>query len=364
MITLFGRQFLCTLALGLNPQSCVDDCLRSDDIDWMSMLSVADKQAMIGIFNGGIMRLAKEVNISTSSLLQIHSSSTFVVDRNREINTLVEQLFTRFKDEGIEVFLLKGQGVGHFYPEPDYRQSGDIDIFAPDQFEKIDKLLQSLPHAVNSGQTIKHHSFDLNGIEIENHIVIAEFYSFRYQRTWNRILSDLLRTSPDGYGDVRLFNPQLNILYVFIHFLHHLMREGVGLRQLCDWLMLWKSRYQQIDSTLFLRHAEELGLTRAMTAAFCIGYNYLGFVFERIPMDIATPQALQDADLMLKDILIQGNFGHESGLYRLGTVQEKISTYYKRLGRLWHFRRFHPFEVISFPFSRLNYWLNNGRFRE
>lgn len=359
MISIFGKQFMSLIALGLSSEARVDDCLRSHEIKWMDLLDLADKQTMIGILYGGMLRLVDEVPVSISHRLQVHSAATFVIEQNRKVDETVNKLFALLNDYGIHTYLLKGQGVGSYYPLPEYRQSGDIDIFAYEGFVKVNSLLSKQLEVTKTEATVKHQSFEWDEVEIENHNQIAEFYSAKYCRIWNQILCDSLKHESSGYFmNAPLFPPQLNLLYIFIHFLHHLMREGVGLRQLCDWLVLLRAKHAEIDMILFLKQAEELGLTRAMTAACYIGAEYLGFNRKIMPFDVSTSQAQEDGDFMLKDILTQGNFGHESGLYERGSLSKSAAAYWGRMKRLWKFRRFQPLEALSFPFSRINYWLS------
>lgn len=346
------------VASEINPEAAIDECLLSNEIDWMAQLSLADKQTMIGILYGGMLRLAERIPVSVSNRLQLHSAATFVIERNQQVNETVTKLFDLLEEGGIHAFLLKGQGVGMYYPSPEYRQSGDIDIYAHEQFEKVNSLFSIHPEIEKTEETVKHQSYDWCEIEIENHHQIVEFYSRKYRKAWNRIFEESMLHEPtEQFHNAPLFPSELNLLYVFIHFLHHLMREGVGLRQLCDWLVMLKAKHAEIDKKLFLRHAEALGLTRAMTAACYIGVEYFKLNHQSVPFDIDTKQAREDGDFMLRDILTQGNFGHESGLYERGSLSKSTAAYWGRMKRLWKFRRFQPLEALSFPFSRLFYWL-------
>ena len=62
------------------------------------------------------------------------------------MNKAIAYLFHAFDKAGIEVFLLKGQAVAQFYPQPLHRVHGDIDLLVPDaqNFEKAIALMQSL----------------------------------------------------------------------------------------------------------------------------------------------------------------------------------------------------------------------------
>lgn len=359
MISIFGKQFMSVIALGVSPEAKVDDSLRSHEIKWMDLLDLADKQTMIGILYGGMLRLVDEVPVSISHRLQVHSAATFVIEQNRKVDETVNKLFALLNDNEIHTYLLKGQGIGSYYPSPEYRQSGDIDIFAYGQFDKVNSLLSSNPEITATETTIKHQSFLWNEVEIENHNYLIRFYSAKYRKVWERILNEYIsKGSTECFLQAHLLPAQLNLLYIFVHFQLHLMREGVGLRQLCDWLVLLKAKQLEIDMELFLKQAEELGLSRAMTAACYIGAEYLGFDCKIMPFDIGTRQAQEDGDFMLKDILTQGNFGHESGLYERGSLSKNAAAYWGRMKRLWKFRRFQPLEALSFPFSRINYWLS------
>lgn len=39
---------------------------------------------------------------------------------------------------------------------------------------------------------------------------------------------------------VAMFNATFNAFYVFMHLYHHFLQVGVGLRQVCDWMLIMK----------------------------------------------------------------------------------------------------------------------------
>mgnify|MGYP004449236713 FL=1 len=153
-------------------------------------------------------------------------------------------------------------------------------------------------------------------------------------------------------------NPQLNVIYVFLHLQHHLLQIGTGLRQVCDWLCIWNAKKNEIDKELFLKCVNLLPIRRSMTALVWIAVNYMGFEDGIIPLNIHTRQAMRDGELLLSDILKMGNFGRVTdileGFERVNHLHN-LRAYALAFKRRLHLFKLCPSDGMTYPVV----WVSN-----
>ena len=55
-----------------------------------------------------------------------------------------------------------------------------------------------------------------------------------------------VRSWNNGATQIFMLGKENDIVYVFVHFLNHFYKGGVGLRQICDWCrLLWRFRNEK-----------------------------------------------------------------------------------------------------------------------
>ena len=101
----------------------------------------------------------------------------------------------------------------------------------------------------------------------------------------NRVLDDIktdtfnrgnMRSWMNGRTQVLLLGKENDIVYVFVHFFNHFYKEGVGLRQLCDWCRLMWTYRDEIDVKKIEGCIQEMGLVSEWKAFYNLASRYLG----------------------------------------------------------------------------------------
>ena len=324
--------------------------------DWQAMYALAKKQTVLGLVYDGIQMLDTDHRPDKPILLDWFAKSIQVERENQILNQRLIEVINRYKEKGLSPVLLKGQGLGQYYPNPLHRQSGDIDLYFFDQYDEANAVAAEFDEVQFHPDTSYHRAFEYKGVEVENHRIYIGFNSKRNQRAWEKVqqLVPLVQNEKLKMGDfeVDVPCPQMNVIYVFLHFMHHFLQVGVGMRQVCDWTCLWYAKHDEIDKDLFLQCVNLLRIRRAMTALTYIVTTYLGLPAEYIPLDATTPQAKKDGELMLRDILDQGNFGHDTEImrgFKRNHHWHNLKNYYKAFLRQMRLYRFYPSEVRAYP---------------
>lgn len=211
--------------------------------------------------------------------------------------------------EGIPYLVIKGACAAIYYPDPIRRTMGDIDIVVPPQF--FDKSYQML---VTAGYTTnepvdsddRHIHFKRNGILIELHRRFATLQS----KDQERILDEWLYTATPEMGTVGKHSfpmPQkeINGLVLLTHINQHL-EEGLGLRQLLDWIMYVRKSLSGESWESFKTKTDQLGLTTLAKVVTRFGQIYL-----KLNTELTWCQDINDTTVekLLDYVYECGNFG-------------------------------------------------------
>lgn len=258
-----------------------------------------------------------------------------------KLSATLMELIDIFDSGGIRPVLLKGQGLAQYYPMPELRQCGDIDIYVgPDQFDKAKNILLSSSSVKGRPrETKKHVEIKLGKAIVELHRVSAShpkpFIDEVYQRYAQEGLNVDTVTCSIGSKTIATPSDTFNAFYVFYHLWHHFLTEGVGLRQLCDWMMLLHARKDYIDIEHLRRMVSDMELMKPWKAFASIIVDHLGASSEEVPFYDASYSRI--AERILRRILKEGNFGHERSYYK----SRKKNYLWMKLHAFWcHFERY------------------------
>lgn len=114
-------------------------------------------------------------------------------------------IYRRLNDAGLKVILVKGAVCRSLYPKPDFRMSGDEDLYAePDSFEKVHGLFldMGLRTADDAGQdNVATYISDTSGMKIELHKSLFPANSAAYGKlnhAFRNVFSRAVRFSFSG----------------------------------------------------------------------------------------------------------------------------------------------------------------------
>ena len=98
----------------------------------------------------------------------------------------IKEISSRFDENNIDYMLLKGSVLKHFYPQPEIRRMGDIDILIKEtQYNKISELLEDLGFAFRN-ESDHEIIWSKNNIVIELHKILS--FSLLYTSFVNIII--------------------------------------------------------------------------------------------------------------------------------------------------------------------------------
>ncbi len=225
-------------------------------------------------------------------------------------NTILEQLMYNtnyvYEQERLPIsvpyVILKGTAAAKYYPHPEYRKMGDIDIMTRrEDFESACNELISngfVEHINKAEEDFgRHRGFTRNGIEVEIHA----FFALLNDPKQAKYLDDLI---------IRNINPShilpdlANGLVLLEHIAQHI-ESGLGLRQIIDWMLFVDKCLQDERWPEFKKMVHSIGLEKLAIITTRMCEMFLG-LSEHMWCKNATDK---ECKKLMDYVLACGNFG-------------------------------------------------------
>ena len=282
-----------------------------DDEELRAAFYEAAYQTVLPISYAGFRRNHAGATLSWAA--GFYSQIVSSVYQNEIVNFIQSEILNQMK--GIECVVLKGTSVAIDYPDPVLRTMGDIDLLIHKRdLDRARKRMEAIGFRAKEQKIVHHLKMFRKEFLLELHIAPGGLPK-------GKIGNYLFAKIESGLSDVRtgIMNgeafpmlPDLQqALTLLLHMQQHLQCSGMGLRQLCDWMMfldkrltvpLWKELYD------VLHRAGLYKFTCVMTK-ICV--LYLGLNGDKVPWCETASEEL--CDKVLEDILASGNMGSLNG---------------------------------------------------
>ena len=233
-----------------------------------------------------------------------------------KMDKVIEKSVFALQSHGIEPVLLKGRGIGSYYPDPMIRENGDVDLYVgPDYYKAAFDVLAGMsdkPEETFFEADSKHSHLDIDGITVEVHKyceVLPKRYNAKYQEIAKAGLSGNPVILKFGETDIRTPETTFNAFFIFDHMWRHFITEGVGFRQLCDLTMFLHANHGKIDEDRLKSILESLDLLRPWKVFGQVAVTVLGLPPEEMPFN--DPSSSKWVDKVSTQMMREGNFGHE-----------------------------------------------------
>ncbi len=360
----FVNLFFSLLRSGLYGMALTDAELP-ESIDWEGVVALAQKHGVLGTIIESVELLPERLRPTGPMMAKMGRFALGLIHANLILDKTVARLVMFLRGHGIEGVLLKGQGVARYYRKPQMRQSGDIDFYVGNKMYRKAMILckENLNEDDRaSHETSMHYVFYMDGVEIELHRLATGEYSRKRNRSFDEWIADEVEHSLDrrmlklGNTDVSLPSYDFDALYIFYHAWGHLVTGGIGLRQLCDWAMIFHHHSGDIGTARLKENIRRYGLTRGWKLFAYIAVKYLGVEENKIPM--YDPRNAKKYDKVMEYIVSSGNFGyHSEAWYRMKAKGNGVRN---RFGKLRSITEYFitllpiaPIEATSIYFNRL-----------
>ncbi len=286
-----------------------------EQVDWEKVYQLAAEQSVIGLVLAGIEH--SNVKPPQELLLQWIGEVQILEQQNKAMNEFVAKLIEKLRKEDVYTILVKGQGIAQCYDKPLWRCSGDVDLFLnSDNYNRAKELLVPIATEVEREYVReKHLGMTISGFVVELHGTLYSGLSSKIEKGLDEIKKAVfyegkVRSWMNGRTQVFLPNVDEDVVYVFTHMLQHFYKEGLGLRQVCDWCRLLWTYKNSLNHGLLESRIRKMGLMSEWQAYGAFAVNYLGMPSEAMPMYSPDKKWKRKADKICALIMEVGNMGH------------------------------------------------------
>jgi|LSQX01.2.fsa_nt_gb hypothetical protein len=302
----------------------LSSAIRNNSID---NINYCDKE-LDGIFQEAIAHdvyqliypMLLKSNMSKSKDLQdtfqAWKSRTFISGlRQKRCLASSIKVIDELQKNKIDVVILKGLALRYYYPNPDMRSMGDIDLFVrKTDIDRTISILIAMGYEVDDSDS-KHicltHPEQLN-VELHWELVNTENYKKDVTRINEQVWSNLEYID---FGNVkaRTLNINLQTVYVCLHMANHMLSSGFGLRPVCDLVLLVEKRKSDIDWKLVRNTIIDLGIDDFVSTLLVICNKFLDLeLIDVIKTEVLNKTHEENSTELLKDILESGNHGNRT----------------------------------------------------
>lgn len=291
--------------------------------EWGKVARLAKSQSVLGVVGD---RMLNDRNISSRIPAELKAKiKTFIMANmmtHGKLNGVLVKVVGELDEAGIRSVLLKGQGLAYYYPKPELRQCGDIDLYVGlEKYRDTYDVLKPLASSIDDRKALevgKHYDLYIGKIAVEVHRYTDRYPTASLDRIYQEVsLSGLNKgLVPIEFNGVAVntASDDYNAFYIFSHLFHHFLINGLGMRHLSDWMLFLHSRGEFIDKDSLKNILESLDMLEPWQDFGCVLVTYLGMPAEEFPFYESSRG--HKAPKIVERILDEGNFGQERGVYK------------------------------------------------
>lgn len=321
---------------------------------FLEILRIAEKQAIFGLVFDGIKDTEVEGLVDKMQVFEAVALQEQIKQQNLLLNERAKMLSRIIASWNFKSCVLKGQGVAQLYPEPLYRQSGDIDIWVDGKQDEIVSCFRNNCIGIHDIHYVHSRASFFNDIELEvhfrpswmynpfNNIKLQKYFNANKTKQFNRIDEKV------GFAYPTI---EFNLVYSLVHIYRHIFEEGIGLRQIIDYFHILN--HSSLDERIKAYQVLcDLSMMKFTEAIMYIEKDVLGIENDYL---LCSPDK-KEGEFLLEEIVRGGNFGQHD----CRNVWYDKNSRFKRglfhLKRNWRYLKHYPSEVMWIPAWSLWHW--------
>ena len=315
------------------------------EAEWNDALEIAQEQAIEGVLLSSIERLPDEQRPPKLVLLQWIGSVQMVESNSKKIAEASEEVIKYFRENGFACNILKGCAVARYYPQPERRQSGDVDVWVDGGREKIYDFARKFDKDGKLyGVNYHHIHFHLiDDVHIEVHIW-PSFLSSPLRNWRLHKFCNLHRPTMEASMPSLAFDR----VFILLHCYRHMCGDGVGLRQIMDYYYVLKQGFNEEVKADAFYWIKQLGMERFAKGLMWVLREYFGLEDKYLLLE---PDE-KEGRFIMQEVMLTGNMGH-GDTRDWGSKQTALSRFFFNLKRDVYLAKHYPHEAIWQPFFSL-----------
>lgn len=285
-------------------------------IDFSEVYRIAEEQNVTGIVAAGL-EYVSDVKIPQECAFRFAGRTLQIERQNKSLNGFIAELIRKLHEAGIDALLVKGQGIAQCYEKPLWRACGDVDFLLDDEnYKKAKVFLGAISSSVEEEILYHRHSaMTIDGWSVELHGSLRSGLGRRIDRTIDMVQANVFSEGKKRLwlnGDTKVSLPPVDedIVFVFAHILQHFYKEGIGLKQICDWCRLLWTQRESLNLKLLESRIKRMGVMNEWKSFAALAVDYLGMPAVAMPFYSLETKWGKKASRVVMFILETGSFGH------------------------------------------------------
>lgn len=286
-----------------------------DKVDVKKLINISNSQSVFPMIADSLIKLSKcnpglfpADIVNRMELLELS-----VINQSAQKNNIIIKALNQLRDSEIEYCLLKGSVYSRFYSNPDLRISSDTDIYVgKDNEKKAYMTLEKLGFETQYRSKTCHHTrctHPIGGL-IELHL---SFYDEIFDDLWfdnTETVTEPYITFKDSYGNpISTLGITDGFIFTFLHIVKHFLTEGVGIRQIMDFILYAEYYESKINWERFNETVKSLKFDGFADVCFEIGRQHLASPLARYVTSPTTEKNIVND--FITDIENGGVFGND-----------------------------------------------------
>ena len=263
-------------------------------IEWEQIYIESCKQSIQGLIYDAVCLLPKDFYPNACLWNQWSKEVLGIEKRWKHQLMTLNYLVTRFQVESKKItpIVVKGLAVAEYYQTPSHRSWGDIDLYYGSRENAFlaNKTVEKWGIPIHYSQNDS--VYMLNGVAIEHHSFLIESHVLKSDIKQKKI-EQLFQENKGSHplfiagSPIEILCPELEGLLLISHSYKHLLNEGIGFRQLCDFALFLHVHGPKLQqSKIFLELLESFKMKDWADLLFCFCVQYLGLSKDKLPYPI------------------------------------------------------------------------------
>lgn len=214
------------------------ECSRVTEQDWQRCFDIALGQQVLAMTFPAITALHKEQRPNFTMWSKWMAYAQNIAAQSKHKREVVRKMGGWLAEDGLSTMIIKGFSLAVLYPQPDLRESSDIDIYSGEDYAAVNACLEK--HGLQIGREDGHHvHINIDGISVEHHFALHNSRVKKGMEGPTKVLLQLaaIDRSPSSLPVICFPNPTFTALFTAWHAHKHFLAEKIELRHVIDWAL-------------------------------------------------------------------------------------------------------------------------------
>lgn len=269
------------------------------DINYTELFYLAQIHSVTGILSA--MNRKYDLGFPDEYVKRMNTCMYSSVSMSVMWDKIYSEISATLSNNKIKNIVVKGPVVKRYYPDPDLRTMGDIDLIVHrNDMPRAIKIMKSLGFECEEG-CVDEYKFMRKGICVELHedLTSKDFGTGIDYKAAMQGLFDNVKNSGEYIQELK---DEYHLIYLLLHIAQHLISEGCGVRQIMDIALILKNNC--IDFNELWEELDRLKLTDFAHCIFYLCSKWFDVKIDDFVMDEEVYAVLSN------HIITGGVFGH------------------------------------------------------